>query len=60
MTVPDPILDEIWRVRQRLLKEHGGLEGFLNYVRKLDQANRRRKARRGVNSAAKKRTRQDG
>jgi hypothetical protein len=38
----DPILDEIWRVREKLVREHGGLEGYLAYVQKLDRARRKR------------------
>jgi hypothetical protein len=49
----DPILDEIWRVREELIKEHGGLDGYLTYVQKLDHA-RRKQGRR----ATVKRTRQ--
>jgi hypothetical protein len=37
----DPILEEIWRVRQELIKQHGGLEGYVAYVQKLDRARRR-------------------
>jgi hypothetical protein len=42
----DPILEEIWRVRQELLKQHGGWEGYFKYVQKLDRARRQRKRRR--------------
>ena len=38
----DPILDEIWRVREELVKKHGGPEGYFNYILKLDRARRRR------------------
>jgi hypothetical protein len=38
----DPILDEIWRVREELIKKHGGLDGYFAYVQKLDRAHRRR------------------
>lgn len=38
----DPILDEIWRVREELIKQHGGLAGYLAYVQKLDRARRQR------------------
>jgi hypothetical protein len=41
----DPILEEIWRVREQLLKKHGGWDGYLRYVQKLDAANRRRRQR---------------
>ena len=61
--MPDPILDEIWRVREELLKKHGGLDGYFRYVQKLDRAHRQRgrkrkttKARRGKTSATSKRS----
>ncbi len=41
----DPVLEEIWRVREMLVKQHGGIAGFLKYVEKLDRARRRRKKR---------------
>jgi hypothetical protein len=42
----DPILDEIARVRQELIKKHGGIEGYIEYARKLDRAHRNRKKRK--------------
>ena len=54
----DPILDEIWRVREQLVKEHGGLAGYVEYVRKLDcsrrQAERRKKNRKSRKHPVKK------
>jgi hypothetical protein len=44
----DPILDEIWRVREELIKKHGGLDGYFAYVQKLDRAGRRRERRTAV------------
>jgi hypothetical protein len=38
----DPILEELWRVREQLLKQHGGWEGYFQYIEKLDRARRRR------------------
>jgi hypothetical protein len=38
----DPILDEIWRVREELHKKHGGLEGYIRYIQKLDRARQNR------------------
>ena len=43
----DPILEEIWRVREELIKKHGGIDGYFKYVQKLDRA-RRRKSKRGA------------
>ena len=61
--MPDPILDEIWRVREELLKKHGGLDGYFRYVKKLERAHRRRggkvkatKARRRKTSVTSKRS----
>jgi hypothetical protein len=34
---PDPILDEIHRVREELIQQHGGWEGYFKYVQKLDR-----------------------
>jgi hypothetical protein len=42
----DPILDEIWRVREELIKKHGGFDGYFAYIQKLDRAHRRRNKRR--------------
>ena len=41
----DPILDEIARVRQELVKKHGGLEGYIRHVRKLDRAHRKKRTK---------------
>jgi hypothetical protein len=38
--MPDPNLEEIWRVRQELIEKHGGVEGYFAYVQKLDRAHR--------------------
>lgn len=40
MTMADPILEEIRRFREKLLDKHGGIEGYLRYVRKLDRVHR--------------------
>jgi hypothetical protein len=39
----DPILDEIWRVREELHKKHGGIDGYFKYIQKLDRARQRKK-----------------
>ncbi len=41
----DPILEEIWRVREELIKKHGGFKGYFKYVQKLDRARRLREER---------------
>ena len=58
--MPDPILDEIRRVREELIKKHGGIDGYFQYVEKLDRARRRRekvaKIRRPKGTTASKRS----
>lgn len=39
----DPILDEIARVRQELIKKHGGIDGYFAYIQKLDRAHRKKR-----------------
>jgi hypothetical protein len=48
----DPILDEIARVRQELVKKHGGVEGYFQHIQKLDRA-RRTKRKKGSTQKAK-------
>jgi len=43
----DRMLEEIWRVRDELIRHHGGVHGYLNYLRALD--------RERVNKAKRKR-----
>ena len=56
--MPDPILDEIWRVREQLVKQHGGIHGYVRYVQELDLSRRRRerlkKAKKGRSQRSKK------
>ena len=33
----DPLMEEIWRVREDLLVEHGGMEGLLKHVKKIER-----------------------
>jgi hypothetical protein len=42
VTKSNPVLDKIWRVREELTKKHGGLDGYFEYIQKLDLARRRR------------------
>jgi hypothetical protein len=45
----DEILDEIWRVREEIVKRHGGIDGYFRYVQKLDRIRQQQaKRRRGV------------
>ena len=39
----DPILDEIHRVREELIKKHGGVHGYVRYIQKLDRARRKKR-----------------
>lgn len=44
----DAMLDEIWRVREELIKKHGGWDGYVKYAQKLERAHaQRRKKNRG-------------
>jgi hypothetical protein len=36
--MPDSNLEEIWCVREELIKKHGGFDGYFPYIQKLDQA----------------------
>ena len=45
VTMADPLLEEIWRVREDLIKQHGGIEGYFKHVQKLDRAHRQRTQR---------------
>jgi hypothetical protein len=38
MMVHDSMLEEIWRVRAQLLKQHGGLKGYHKYLEKVYRA----------------------
>jgi hypothetical protein len=42
----DEILDEIWRVREMLIKKFGGFDGFWKHVQKVDRAHRQRQRRK--------------
>jgi hypothetical protein len=41
----DAILEEIWRVREQLIKRYGGMDGYFQYVQEVDRARRRRERR---------------
>lgn len=32
----DPIVEEVHRTREKLLKQHGGAEGYAEHLRKLE------------------------
>ena len=33
----DPIVDEIHRIREQLLEEHGGLDGYVAHLQKMQE-----------------------
>ena len=33
----DPLIDEVRATRERLVREHGGLRGWMEYLRELQQ-----------------------
>lgn len=41
----DVIVDEVRRIRDELVKRHGGLDGWIQHLQAMDRA-RRRKAKR--------------
>lgn len=32
----DPVVEEIHRIRQELLEEHGGIEGYLEHIKTVE------------------------
>jgi hypothetical protein len=53
----DPILEEIWRVREELIKQHGGLEGYLDYIQQRERERRQREQQRQQRKARRQGTR---
>jgi hypothetical protein len=35
MNMEDPIVEELHKIREELLAEHGGLEGLVKYLREI-------------------------
>lgn len=33
--IEDPVVDELHRIREEMLKEHGGLEGLVKHLRAI-------------------------
>jgi hypothetical protein len=52
--MPDSNLEEIWRVRELLIKRYGGLDGLLDHAQKLERAHRRRKQAKKRKKVARK------
>jgi hypothetical protein len=52
----DVIVDEVRRVRDKLVKRHGGLDGWIAHLQEMDrERNKQRVARKSVASNGKKR-----
>ena len=56
MTVPDPdeVVSRIHRVREELLKKHGGLDGYFKHLQELDRKRLQREKRKAKAKAAAK------
>ena len=52
----DPILEEIWRARDKLIQEHGGIDGYFKYAQQLDSARRREARQSNTPKVTKRRT----
>ena len=48
----DPIVDEVRRVRDELVKQHGGLEGWIDHLQAMEQARTRKATKRASKPAA--------
>lgn len=35
--IEDPVVEEVHQTRERLLEEHGGMEGFLEHIRQVQE-----------------------
>ena len=55
----DKMLEEIWRVREELVKRHGGVHGYLQYLQTLDRE-RIRKAKQNRLRKVKPRAAKNG
>ena len=51
----DAMLEEIWRVRAELIKQHGGWDGYVKYAQKLEQSHARRQKRTATRRKPRKR-----
>ena len=52
----DPMLDEIWRVREELFRQHGGLDGYIKHVQKLERAHAERQEKTQPSGRRRRRT----
>ena len=44
----DPIVDEVRRVRDELVKKHGGLDGWIDHLQTMDQSRVSKAAKRAA------------
>lgn len=40
----DPIMEQVWQVREQLLVEHGGMDGLLKHVKEMERERLRKVA----------------
>ena len=38
----DPIVEEVRKIREELLEEHKGFDGFISYLKKMEKLHRKR------------------
>ena len=50
----DPIIDELHKIREELLREHGGLKGYLNHLRAEQEKTKDRVVSRAARKPAEK------
>ena len=48
----DPIVEEVRRVRDELVKTYGGLDGWIDHLQTMDQARARKAKKRGAKVAS--------
>ncbi len=41
----DPIVDEVRKIREQLLEKHGGFNGFISYLKKMEEKHKERVAK---------------
>jgi hypothetical protein len=48
----DPIVEEVWRVREELIERYGGIDGYIKHIQAMDRARLRKvkQTRRGKTS----------
>ena len=51
----DAMLAEIWRVREELIKKHGGWDGYVKYAQQLERAQAKRQKKTRVQTPRRRR-----